>query len=140
MIKTYRGSCHCGAVAFECEADLAAGSNRCNCSFCRKARFWMVIVKSESFRLLRGSDALTDYQHVPNGRSEPFLHLSFCSRCGVRPFSKGGYLPALQGEFYAVNVGCLDDANDEELARSSIRFVDGRNDNFGGTSEVTRYL
>ena len=130
MQKTYTGSCHCGAVRFECELDLAQGTNRCNCSFCRKARFWMAIAKAEAFRLLAGSDVLADYQHVPPGRPDPFLHLSFCGRCGVRPFTRGGYLPALGGEFYAVNLACLDDVTDDELANAPVRYVNGKDDDW----------
>jgi hypothetical protein len=140
MKKTYTGSCHCGAVQFECDVDLAAGTNRCNCGFCRKARFWMAIVKDESFRLLKGAEALKDYQYTPPGRPSPFLHLSFCSHCGVRPFSRGGYLPGLDSAFHAVNIGCLDDASDEELSQAPVRFVDGRHDDWSTTSEATRYL
>ena len=140
MNKTYTGSCHCGALRFECDLDLALGTTRCNCTFCRKARFWMVLAKGNAFRLLQGAEVLTDYQHTLPGRTEPFLHLMFCSRCGVRPFTKGGYLPALGDEFHAVNIACLDNATDEELTAAPVRFVDGRHDDWAKTCDETRYL
>jgi hypothetical protein len=140
MNKTYTGSCHCGAVQFECEIDLAAGTTRCNCSFCRKARFWMAFVKKDAFRLLRGADALVDYQHVPEGKSEPFLHLKFCGRCGVRAFSEGGFLPAFGGEFRAVNLGCLDDVTVEELASAPVSYMDGKKGDYSPITGETRHL
>jgi hypothetical protein len=107
MKKTYTGSCHCGAVQYQAELDLAAGTSRCNCSFCTKARFWLAFAKAAEFKLLRGNEALADYQYVPAGKSESFLHFHFCRICGMRPFTKGGHLPALGGEFYAINVSTL---------------------------------
>lgn len=140
MKKTYRGSCHCGAVRFECELDLAAGTNRCNCSFCRKARFWMALVPTAELRVLAGADALVDYQHTPATLAAPFLHLHFCRTCGIRPFTRGGVLPGYDTGFYAVNLGCLDDATDAELAAAPIRFVDGRHDNWETPATESRYL
>jgi hypothetical protein len=126
MSTMHRGSCHCGAVRFECELDLSQGSSRCNCTFCHKARFWMTLVKTDALRVTQGADLLTDYRHTPPNLPEPFLHLYFCSRCGVRPFSRGGLLPQLGSEFYAVNIACLDDLSDEVLAQIPVRYVDGR--------------
>src|SRR5260221_6226821 len=126
MKKTYQGSCHCGAVRFEAEIDLSGGTMRCNCGFCRKARFWITFVKASDFRLLQGADALTDYQHTPPGKPEPFLHFTFCRHCGFRAFTKGGVMPQFGGEFYAVNIMCLDGVSDDDLAKVPIHFADGR--------------
>ncbi len=140
MKRTYKGSCHCGAVRFECDLDLSTGTTRCNCTFCSKARFWMAFAKGDAFRLLQGADVLSDYQHTPPSKPAPFLHFFFCSRCGVRPFTKGGSLPAFGGEFHAVNIACLDDATDEELAQAPIQYADGRNDYWKSAPAETRHL
>jgi hypothetical protein len=135
MTKTFHGSCHCGAVQFECDLDLSGGTTRCNCRFCSKARFWMAFARGDGFRLLRGADALVDYQATPPSRPGPYLHFQFCGRCGVRPFTRGG-----EGEFHAVNLGCLDDATDEELAAAPIQYADGRHDDWKATPAIHGYL
>lgn len=134
MRKTYHGSCHCGAVKFRCMLDLAESTSRCNCSICAKTRFWLSTVRADAFALLEGKDALTDYQFGRNA-----IHHLFCSRCGVKPFGKG-HLDALGGDFYAVNVACLDDASAEELAVAPVQFQDGRNNNWEAPPRETRHL
>lgn len=121
MRKTYHGSCHCGAVKFEADLDLTQSSYRCNCSICRRTRFWPAVARPEDFRLLAGEADLTRY--VFNTRKN---HHYFCRHCGVRAFGVGNETPI--GKMYGVNLGCLDDVSDEELSRVPITYVDGLHD------------
>lgn len=123
MMRTYRGTCHCGAVRFEAELDLAQSSYRCNCSICRRTRFWPVVAKPEGFRLLSGESELTQY--LFNTKKNQHY---FCRHCGVRAFGVGTETP--MGVMYGVNLGCLEGVSDEELARIPVTYVDGRHDRF----------
>jgi hypothetical protein len=141
MKKTYAGSCHCKAIRFECDIDLAAGTRRCNCSFCAKAGFWKVFAMQGAFRLLQGEEALADYQASPSEWPEGHVHHYFCRRCGMRPFSKGFLdMAPFNGEFHAVNIACLDDATDEELATAPIQYEDGRDNRWESAPAETRHL
>ena len=123
MLKTYRGSCHCGAVRFEADLDLAQPSFRCNCSICRRTRFWPAVAGPEAFRLLSGESELTQY--LFHSRKN---HHFFCRHCGVRAFGVGTETPV--GKMYGVNIGCLDGVSEEELSRIPVTCVDGMNDRF----------
>ncbi|WP_111412215.1 GFA family protein [Billgrantia lactosivorans] len=121
MLKTYQGSCHCGAVRFEADLDLAQGSFRCNCSICRRTRFWPAVAKEGGFRLVSGEHMLTEYL-FNSTKNQHF----FCKVCGVRPFGVGNETPI--GKMYGVNIGCLEGISEEELSGISITYVDGMND------------
>ena len=133
MRKTYQGSCHCGAVRFEADIDLTQPTYRCNCSICRRNRFWPAIVRPEDFRLLAGQDQLTRYLFNTR-RNEHW----FCRTCGVRPFGIGN--AAGPDRIYGVNLGCLEDASDAELAAAPVVYVDGREDNWQSAPAVTAHL
>jgi hypothetical protein len=45
----------------------------------------------------------------------------------VKGFGSGD-MKELGGKFYAINVACLDDAMDENLAQAPITYENGRND------------
>ncbi|TFZ05999.1 GFA family protein [Ramlibacter henchirensis] len=121
MLKTYQGSCHCGAVRFEADLDLEQPTYRCNCSICRRTRFWVAVARDGGLRVLSGEAELTRY--VFNTRKNEHW---FCRHCGVRPFGIGNETPI--GKMYGVNVGCLEGVSDEELSRLPITYVDGLND------------
>ena len=137
-LKTYTGSCHCGAVRFQADIDLSKGTNKCNCSICSKARAWFVFVKADRLRITSGADALADYQSTPAGKSRPNLHYHYCKTCGIRVFAQGTQ-QELGGAFYAVAVASLDDADSDELA-ASIEYVDGRHDRYDQPPSDTRLM
>ncbi len=122
-LTIHRGSCHCGAVAFEVDAPAIINALDCNCSICSKTGFLHLIVPRARFRLLRGEDTLTDYRFGTGVA----VH-RFCSRCGI----KGFYIPRSNPEGIDVNVRCLDrstiaelqvtlfDDNDREAATAAI--------------------
>ena len=102
-LETHAGSCHCGAIRFEADLDLDEGSNRCNCSYCAKARTWFAFAKGpERFRLLDGA-GVSEYRWTPPGAPEPHLTFTFCRTCGVRTFARGN-VAALGGIFHAISV------------------------------------
>ena len=55
----YKGSCHCGAVAYEVEGDIQ-GVIMCNCSICHRKGAPLWFVPRTSLRFQKGEDALVD--------------------------------------------------------------------------------
>jgi hypothetical protein len=123
MLQTYRGSCHCGAVRFETELDLEQSTYRCNCTICRRTRFWPAVAGANSFRLLAGQSELTKY--LFNTRKNEHW---FCKHCGVRAFGVGTDTPI--GKMFGVNVMCLEGVSEETLSKLSITYIDGLHDNW----------
>src|SRR4051812_14419022 len=100
-VMQYRGSCHCGKVAYEVEAEIKEAIS-CNCSLCSRRGSLLAFAPRQNFKLLRGDPELTDYtfnNHVIQHR--------FCKHCGIESFAfgkdRGG------NEMAAINVRCLED-------------------------------
>lgn len=123
MLKTYTGSCHCGVLKFEADLDLTQSTFRCNCSICKRTRFWAAVAKEDGFRIIAGESELTKYTFNSHKN-----HHYFCKHCGVRAFGVGNDTP--MGKMYGVNVGCLDQLTDKELSELPITYVDGLHDKF----------
>jgi hypothetical protein len=133
MTKTYHGSCHCGAVKFEVDADISKGTGKCNCTLCTKSRFWAVGIKPTDFRLLTPADAMTNYNKGPNN-----IDNSFCKTCGVYIYHKGS-LAEMGGDFMFVSVPCLN-AGIEAMIGAPVNYANGLDDKWWEAPEETRYL
>lgn len=134
MLKTYKGSCHCGAVRYEADIDLAQGTNKCNCSICTKTRNWNVIIKPDAFRQVSGDEALSDYRFG----SKQGAHL-FCKHCGIRTFERG-HVKEIGGDYVSIKVASLDDVDPRELAAAPVRFANGRENKWWEPPTETRHL
>ncbi len=96
--KSYRGSCHCGAVRFEIETDFPE-LTVCDCSICNKKNALMVKVHESKFKLLAGEAFLTEY-HFHTRTARHF----FYKVCGIYPFHRKRVTPDNLG----INVYCLE--------------------------------
>ncbi len=149
MKKVYSGSCHCGSVRFRAAVDLAppaersppprpgiwwTASFRCNCSYCSKTRYWKGFVPAPEFEWMSQREHAALYQFEPRE-----IEHYFCKTCGVQTFARAT-LEQLGGEFYCVNIACLDDVSDAELANVPIIYEDGREDAWDRAPQETRYL
>jgi len=95
----YTGSCHCGAVAYEVEADEALSVVDCNCSICYKSGNLHLVVPKSRFTLVQGEQSLSTYM-FDSGDAK---HL-FCSTCGIKSY----YIPRSNPDGVSVNVRCLE--------------------------------
>ncbi len=134
MLKTYHGSCHCGAGAIR-------GGDRPHA-----AHVPLQLLDLLAQSLLGGGDRSRPAFRLLEGKSELKQYLFnsmqnehyFCKTCGVRPFGVGNS-PEV-GEMVGVNIGCLEDATPEELAAAPIQYCDGKYDNWQNPPALTSYL
>ena len=104
-MPTYRGSCHCGAIAFEATGELT-NVEVCNCSICARTGYIHWFVEPENFRLLTSEDAIADYQFGTHT-----AHNLFCKTCGCSPYRRARSDPGK----YNINVRCLEGVDADSL-------------------------
>lgn len=101
MKQTYRGSCHCGRVKFEVDADLDH-VRVCDCSICRRRGALNHRVQPDCFRPLTPLEDLALYTfHTHTARDY------FCPTCGIQPFRR----PRTDPGVWTINVRCLEDVD-----------------------------
>src|SRR2546430_13273553 len=107
----YKGSCHCGRIAFEVETETKPEKViDCNCSYCSRKGYLLWFVPREHLRVTAPETHQTEYlfnKHVIKHR--------FCPVCGCGTFGLGqdpsGHAMA------AINVRCLENIDLSFLTR-----------------------
>jgi hypothetical protein len=111
----YKGSCHCGHIAFEVEGELTQVAD-CNCSICSRMGSLLWFVPRDKLRLLTPDENLSTYTFG----TQTIKH-RFCAKCGIHPFGEG--VDPAGNRTAAINVRCLEGVDFSSLP---IRHFDGR--------------
>lgn len=100
----YHGSCHCGAVNFEVDAELNKGVV-CDCTICKRKGAVMVLISKDQFSVTSGADHLSSYQFNTN-----IANHFFCKICGIYTHHR-----RRRDDGFGVNTGCLDRFSIDDL-------------------------
>jgi len=111
----YKGSCHCGQIAYEAEGDLT-GVMECNCSLCAKKGSLLWFVPRDKLRLLTPEDRLSTYTF-----NKHKIKHRFCPACGIHPFAEAA--DPSGKPMCAVNVRCLEGV---DVGSLPVKHFDGR--------------
>jgi hypothetical protein len=111
----YKGSCHCGKVAFEVEGEIK-GVMACNCSICQRKGTLMWFVPRDKLRLLTPETTLATYTFNKHA-----IKHRFCVVCGIHPY--GEAMDPKGNAMAAVNVRCLEGVDLEPIP---VQHYDGR--------------
>lgn len=111
----YKGSCHCGRVAYEVEGEIK-GAVACNCSICSRKGSLLWFVSRAKLKLLTPEDAASTYTF-----NKHIIQHRFCPVCGIHPYAVG--VDPKGNQMAAINVRCLEDV---DLAAVPVQNFDGR--------------
>ncbi|MFH0341275.1 MAG: GFA family protein [Chromatiales bacterium] len=96
----YRGSCHCGNVAFEVDGELS-GAMACNCSICSRKGSLLWFMPRDKFKLLTPEENAATYTF-----NKQVIKHRFCPVCGIHPYAEG--VDPQGNRMAAINIRCLE--------------------------------
>jgi len=105
----YKGSCHCGRIAFEVEGELG-NVIECNCSHCDRKGFLWWFLPREKLRIATPEQDMALYMF-----NKHVIKHHFCPTCGCAPFGLG--VDPKGAATAAINVRCLEGVELSNLAR-----------------------
>lgn len=103
----YKGSCHCGKIAFEVEGELTQIAD-CNCSICQRKGALMWFVPRAALHLLTPEENSRSYQF-----GKKSIQHRFCPTCGIHPYGEGAMPDGTP--MAAINVRCLEGVDFSQL-------------------------
>jgi hypothetical protein len=112
----YRGSCHCGKVAYEVQGEVDSAM-ACNCSMCQRKGSLLWFVPMTQFELKTPDENASTYlfnKHVIKHR--------FCANCGIHPYAEAIH-PKTGVPMAAINIRCLEGI---DLDKVPVTHFDGR--------------
>jgi hypothetical protein len=116
-MKTYAGSCHCGAVTYDVHMEELTGAMRCNCSRCHRLGWLLAFVPASAFHLKSGEESLIEYRF----NTKRIAHL-FCKTCGIESFARGKGPD--DSDTVALNVLCLEGVDPKTLVITEVNGKD----------------
>jgi hypothetical protein len=111
----YKGSCHCGKIAFEVEGELN-GAMACNCSMCSRKGSLLWFVPRERLHVLTAEEDIGTYTF-----NKRVIKHRFCQTCGIHPYGEGP--DPKGGRIAAINIRCLEGIDLESVP---VQHFDGR--------------
>jgi hypothetical protein len=81
---SFRGSCHCGKIAYTVDEAPPTKAMACNCSICRRKGALHHFTTPDKFRLEASRDDIAVYKFNKHNVSH-----QFCTTCGCAPFAEG---------------------------------------------------
>jgi hypothetical protein len=111
----YKGSCHCGRIAFQIEGTLG-GATSCNCSICQRKGSLMWFIPRDQLQLLTPDENASTYTFNKHA-----IKHRFCPKCGMHPYGEG--VDPKGNSMAAINIRCLEGI---ELEKIPVTHFDGR--------------
>jgi hypothetical protein len=107
----YKGSCHCGRIAFEAQGEIKE-LLECNCSICQRKGSLLWFIPKEKFKLLTPEKDMSTYTF-----NRHFIKHHFCPTCGIHPFAEA--VDRSGTPTAAINVRALEGVDPASMPRKS---------------------
>jgi len=81
---SFKGSCHCGRLAYSVDEDLPTEALSCNCSICRRTGALHHFTTRDRFHFEGSAEDVKVYTFNTGN-----IRHQFCGTCGCAPFAEG---------------------------------------------------